>query len=134
MRNDPGTTSRSSYRWAGSTIIDALIDDGDAKLAWAEATSVNSQRVDNRQWRRLADLVATDQPADALAVYTRLIEPMRQQTGDDIYRQVARLLLAARGCHDRLGTSTEFATYLANLRADQRRKPNLMRILNDHGL
>jgi uncharacterized Zn finger protein len=47
---------------------------------------------------------------------------------------VARLLLSARGCHEKLGTTAEFARYLAALRADQKRKRNLMKILDENGL
>ncbi|MFD9632149.1 hypothetical protein [Streptomyces violascens] len=43
------------------------------------------------------------------------------------------LLLAARTCHQHLGTEEEFATSLATLRADQRHKPNLMKALDRHG-
>jgi uncharacterized Zn finger protein len=56
------------------------------------------------------------------------------QTGDQTYRQVARLLLSARDCHENLGTTAEFSRYLAALRADQKRKRNLMKILDANGL
>ncbi|MEV8527107.1 MULTISPECIES: hypothetical protein [unclassified Streptomyces] len=73
-------------------------------------------------------------PADVLAVYLRLIEPLKQRTGDRTYQQMARLLLAARECHQNLGTQEEFAAYLTTLRADQKRKRNLMKTLDEHGL
>jgi hypothetical protein len=47
---------------------------------------------------------------------------------------MARLLAAARECHDRLGTSRAFDAYLRALRTDQKRKPKLMRILKAHQL
>ncbi|GDY56642.1 hypothetical protein SVIO_072650 [Streptomyces violaceusniger] len=73
-------------------------------------------------------------PADALAVYRRLAEPLTQQTGNAIYEQLTSLLLSIRDCHRRLGTQDEFTTYLTALRADQKRKRNLMRLLDQHGL
>jgi len=44
------------------------------------------------------------------------------------------LLRAARTCHQALGTTAEFEAYLAGFRADQKRKPNLMRMLDRSGL
>ncbi|MFF9511987.1 hypothetical protein ACF1BU_35715 [Streptomyces sp. NPDC014724] len=39
-----------------------------------------------------------------------------------------------RDCHRRLGTPDDFAAHLAALRAGQKRKRNLMRLLDQHGL
>ncbi|WP_406179661.1 hypothetical protein [Streptomyces sp. NBC_01006] len=47
---------------------------------------------------------------------------------------MAELLLSARACHRTLGTESEFATYLAALRADRKRKRKLMATLDQHGL
>lgn len=57
-----------------------------------------------------------------------------KQTGNAVYEQLASLLLSIRDCHCRLGTKDEFTTYLIALRADQKRKRNLMRLLDQHGL
>ncbi|MFJ9949077.1 SWIM zinc finger domain-containing protein [Kitasatospora sp. NPDC091207] len=73
-------------------------------------------------------------PDEALAVYRRAIEGLKPLTGDARYREMARLLLEARACHRALGTEEEFAEDLAALKADQRRKRNLLRILDEHGL
>ncbi|WP_326586714.1 hypothetical protein [Streptomyces sp. NBC_01294] len=79
------------------------------------------------QWRALAGLIRDRQPADALTVYLRSIEPpLRGQTGDRTYERLADLLLSARACHRALGTEDDFATYVAALRAGQRRKRRLM--------
>jgi uncharacterized Zn finger protein len=114
----------------GTLLIDALIDDGDAEAAWRAA----DRRATDRQWLTLADLVRVDRPADALGAYRRAIDSRTQITGDDNYREIARLLLLTRDCHRRLDTENEFAEYLTSLRTTQRRKRNLMRILDQHGL
>ncbi|MFI1972848.1 hypothetical protein [Streptomyces cinnamoneus] len=67
-------------------------------------------------------------------MYLRLAEPLKQRTGSPVYEQLAGLLLSVRDCHRRLGTEGEFTAYLTALRAGQRRKRNLMRILDAHGL
>jgi uncharacterized Zn finger protein len=119
--------------WTGPVLVDALLDDGVADEAWAAAGQF-PDATSPAQWLRLADLVAAARPAAALAVYRRLIEPLRPHTGDKIYEQAARLLRSARACHEALGTTAEFDRYLALFRADQKRKPNLMRLLDRHGL
>ncbi|WP_433545662.1 SWIM zinc finger family protein [Streptomyces sp. CA-294286] len=124
--------ARSRPRWYGAPVlIDALIDDGDLATAWQTAME---GRATEHQWLTLADLVRKDRPADALPVYLRLIEPLKKVTGNANYQQIARLLLGARECHRRLGTRQEFAAYLTALRAEQKRKRNLMKVLDQHGL
>jgi len=122
---------RAGFGWGeGPVWISALIDDGDINAAWnaAEGTASPSQ------WLTLADLLSADRPADALPVYLRAIEPLRSLTGDAVYQQFAGLLIKIRDCHERLGTGPQFTGYLAMLRADQKRKRNLIRLLDQRGL
>ena len=116
--------------WNGPVLIDALLDDGDLDAAWTAAESGASQD----QWVRLADCSVAIHPTDALAVYLKAISPLTEQTGDNVYHQMARLLLSARACHEALGTPDEFRQYLTVLRMSQKRKRNLMKILADNGL
>ena len=122
----------AASRWPqwtpAAVLIDILIAEGDVAAAWDSAQGVASET----QWLRLADLVAETRPADALAVYLRLIDALRQQTGDAVYERMAQLLTSARGCHDRLGTGPAFSSYLRALREDQKRKRRLIRILDAH--
>lgn len=118
-------------RYGGPALIDALIDDKDIDAAWQAATETGAH---DQQWLTLADQARATRPADALGVYRRLAEPLTRQTGNAIYEQLTSLLLSIRDCHRRLGTSDEFATYLTALRASQKRKRNLMRLLDQHGL
>jgi uncharacterized Zn finger protein len=118
------------WDWSGPVLVDALTDDGDldAALTAAQDAATDDQRI------RLADALAEARPADALALYLRAIEPMKTMTGDPVYRRMASLLLSARACHQALGTMGEFRRYLAVLRLNQKRKRNLMRILDENGL
>ncbi|MFG2583705.1 SWIM zinc finger family protein [Streptomyces malaysiensis] len=118
-------------RYGGPVLIDALLDDKDTDAAWQAATETGAH---DQQWLTLADLARAARPADALGVYRRLAEPLTKQTGNAIYEQLTSLLLSIRDCHRRLGTQDEFTTYLTALRADQKRKRNLMRLLDQHGL
>ena len=119
------------YAWTASPVlVSALIDDGDTAAAWDAAAGIASAR----QWLTLADLIAQDRPGDALPIYLRAVEPLMSQTGDPVYEQVADLLVKIRDCHQRLGTSAQFAAYLTWLRADQKRKRNLIKLLDRRGL
>ncbi|HMD93717.1 MAG TPA: SWIM zinc finger family protein [Trebonia sp.] len=118
------------WPWAGPVLVDVLIDDGDLEAAWAIAQDVASER----QWVRLADASVTDRPADALAVYVKIIERLTQHTGDDIYRQITEHLTRARACHQALGTTDEFQRHMALLRTANKRKRNLMKLLDKSGL
>ncbi|MEV6740101.1 hypothetical protein AB0N14_25405 [Streptomyces sp. NPDC051104] len=82
----------------------------------------------------LADSLDVDCPADALGVCRRAIEPLRAVTGGADHQQIAQLLLSARACHQRLGITAEFEAYRTVQRADRKRKRNLMRIPDQHGL
>jgi uncharacterized Zn finger protein len=122
--------NRVPWPWSGAVLIDALLDDGDVDDAWAAAQNVAT----DPQWRRLADASITSRPADALAVYLKAIGSLKGMTGDKAYRQMAALLLSARACHDALGTTGEFKRYLVLFRMEQKRKRNLMKILDENGL
>ena len=87
-----------------------------------------------QQRLRLADASITSRPGDALAVYLKAIDPLKAMTGDKTYRQMASLLLSIRACHQALGTTAEFTRYLTVLRMGQKRKRNLMKILDQNGL
>jgi uncharacterized Zn finger protein len=121
---------QASWAWSGPVLVDALTDDGDLDAAWAAAKDTATEP----QWLRLADASIDFRPADALAIYHTTIGGLKTQTGDDIYRRIASLLLSARACHQAMGTTDEFRRYLAALRLEQKRKRSLMKILDQNGL
>ncbi|MFJ9597434.1 hypothetical protein ACIRS3_32410 [Streptomyces virginiae] len=82
----------------------------------------------------VSDRSRPTRPEDALAVYLRLAARLTGETGNPAYEQLVSLLLGIRDCHRRLGTPDDFTAYLTDLRAAQKRKRNLMRLMGDHGL
>lgn len=120
------------WAWGGAVLIDALLDDGDLDTAWQAAETTEATTSD--QWLRLADASAGTRPAGALAAYLRVVESLKELTGNDTYQRIANLLAAARSCHESLGTVADFHRYVAALRLDQKRKRNLIKILDQHGL
>ncbi|MBV7697289.1 SWIM zinc finger domain-containing protein [Streptomyces sp. TRM70350] len=129
LRADAERPQQSWY--GGPVLVDALLDDKDVDAAWQAATATGA---DDRQWLTLADLARATRPADALSVYLRLAEPLTGQTGNTAYEQLVGLLLSIRDCHRGLGTEDEFAAYVTALRTAQKRKRNLMRLMDEHGL
>ncbi|MFF7392479.1 SWIM zinc finger domain-containing protein [Streptomyces scabiei] len=130
LRADAAGPRREGW-YGGPVLVDVLLDDKDTDAAWQAATDIGA---DDRQWLSLADQARADRPADALGVYLRLTEPLLKQTGSAVYDHLVGLLLSIRDCHRSLGTEDEFGVYLANLRTTQRRKRNLMRLMDEHGL
>jgi hypothetical protein len=122
--------ARGLLRGEGALLIDVLIADNDVDGAWDAAPGIAT----DAQWLTLADLVRQTRPADALAVYLRLIGTLRRQAGGGVYERIAQLLISARECHGRLGTEAAFAAYVRALRDDQKRKRRLIRILDAHRL
>ncbi|MEU0742686.1 SWIM zinc finger family protein [Streptomyces sp. NPDC006134] len=125
------TAARRPGSPEGPVLVDVLLSDEDLDAAWRAATETGAH---DRQWLTLADRVRPDRPADALGVYLRLAEPLTEQTGNAAYEQLVSLLLNIRDCHHRLGTPDEFTTYVTALRTAHRRKRNLMRLMDEHGL
>ncbi|MFF0227864.1 SWIM zinc finger domain-containing protein [Streptomyces sp. NPDC004629] len=122
---------RKAGWYDGPVLVDALLDDKDVDAAWQAATRTGAH---DRQWLTLADQARAGRPADALAVYLRLAEPLAEQTGNSVYDQLVDILLSIRDCHRRLGTPDEFTAYVTALRTAQKRKRNLMRRMDEHGL
>jgi uncharacterized Zn finger protein len=133
LREDAGHLRiRVPWAWGGPVLVDALLDDGDLDAALTAARAAASTT--EAQWLRLADALASTRPADALPAYLRTVESLKQLTGNEIYQRIATVLLAARACHQALGTTAEFRRYVALLRMEQKRKRNLMKILDQNGL
>ncbi|ALV36023.1 hypothetical protein AS200_31255 [Streptomyces sp. CdTB01] len=51
-----------------------------------------------------------------------------------LYEQLVGLLASICDCHRLLGTQEDFTSYVTALRGAHRRKRNLMRLMDEHGL
>ncbi|MGW5678662.1 SWIM zinc finger family protein [Streptomyces sp. NPDC003860] len=127
LRTDAGKEGPHRSR----VLVDVLLDDEDIETAWQAAAEFGAH---DGQWLTLADQSRASRPADGLAVYLRLVGPLTRQTGNHAYEQLVSLLLSIRDCHRHLGTPDDFAAYATALRNDQKRKRNLMRLMDEHGL
>ncbi|MFI8419462.1 SWIM zinc finger domain-containing protein [Streptomyces sp. NPDC085479] len=125
------TDAKRGHAHSGRVLVDILLDDKDVDAAWR---TVGEHGAHDGQWLTLADQSRPTRPADALAVYRRLVARLTRETGNHAYERLVSLLLNIRECHRRLGTPGEFTAYVTDLRAVQKRKRNLMRLMDDSGL
>lgn len=69
-------------------------------------------------------------PRDALAIHRRQIEPALAQTNGEGYRQAVSHLRKVRELMRRLGEEAGFTGYLADIRANHKRKRNFVTMLD----
>ncbi|MER6466702.1 DUF6880 family protein [Streptomyces sp. NPDC001228] len=125
-----GNGHHGGFGRSSRLLVDVLLDEGEVDAAWEAAAG----HADDRQLRTLADRMRDQRPADALAVYLRLLEPLKQSTKDEAYQEITRLLRSIRACHHRLGTPDEFSRHMAALRTELKRKRKLMQLLDTNDL
>jgi hypothetical protein len=111
-------------------FVTILLADGELDTAWSAATNAPPDAIGRQLWLRLAQAAEPDRPADALAVYQRLIDNALQHANRGAYHDAARLLKRARTTAQTAGQADAFAHYLARLRDQHRRRPSLIEILN----
>ena len=130
LRRDAAKQGPLARYGMGPVLIDVLIAEGDFEGAWEQAQKGSSEP----QRLKLAALIRPSRPAEALTVYQLALEPLRAQTGEEAYRRVMELLQGVQACHAVLGTPAEFTVYLTAFRTEQKRKRNLIRLLDAVGL
>ncbi len=72
-------------------------------------------------------------PADAVRVYKDHVELLLRNTGNRIYDEAVEFLEKIRTLHERSGQEAAFRALLTEIRATQRRKRNLMKLLDGKG-
>jgi uncharacterized Zn finger protein len=125
-----GTKTQLSrwYRPAdNSLLVEIFLWEGNAEQAWKEATDGGCS---DCLWIDLAELREDEHPEDALRVYMDQIEPLLKMTGNDIYDQIIWMLQKVEKLMLQLDRSDQFNSYIANIRHTQKRKRNLMKLLD----
>jgi hypothetical protein len=108
----------------------ALLSDGDARLAWDAAMTAQPEEIDADLWLRLAESREANHPADALAVYQRVVDEVLQETDRRAYANAVRILKRARSAADRAHKHESFTDHVSSLRQQYRRRPTLMAMLD----
>jgi len=115
-------------------FVDALLDDGEVELAWTAAAAAPQNAFGFNLWLRLAESSERGRPADALAVYQRLVDEVLERAERRAYRSAAWILQRAQAAARAADMLDEFMDYLARLREQHRRRPTLIAILDKANL
>jgi hypothetical protein len=115
-------------------LVDALLNDGDAELAWQTAAADPCWDPGPDRWLRLADTREAQHPADSLAVYLRGVDEILQTTDRRAYASAVRILKRARAAAVAANQLPVFAERMAQLREQHRRRPTLIAMLDKASL
>ncbi len=115
-------------------LVDALLGDGEAELAWTTAVADPDWDPGSHRWLKLAESRETTHPSDALAVYWRVLDEVLETADRRAYAAAVKILKRARGTAQAAGELDAFAQDLAALRERHRRRPALIAMLTRAGL
>jgi hypothetical protein len=120
------------YRPPGhSTLVHVLLWEGDVDAAWRAAQHGGCAE---GLWLSLARQRAEQHPGDAAPVLRRHVDAAVASATREGYEQAAGLLAELGSCHERLGTSAEFAGYVRAVRKANSRRRNLLAAFDAAGL
>jgi uncharacterized Zn finger protein len=111
----------------GSLIVDILLKEKNVDAAWSE---VQIGGCEDETLLKLARAREAGHPADAIRVYQQFAERVVQGGGDYEYRAAVSVLRRAAEVITRLGQPKKFSEYLAGFRERNKRKKNLLWLLD----
>ncbi len=114
-------------------LVDVLLDDGEPDAAWVLATAEPAWEVGEHRWKRLAEARAASHPADAMAVWFRLVDEVLVTADKRAYQAAVRYLKAAKKAAAAAEAMVEFEVRVAGLRETHRRRPSLIARLDKAG-
>lgn len=114
-----------------SLLVALLLEDGEVEAAWSEAVARGCSEA---LWLALAELRADAHPDDAITVYRRRLDRALEPAKDAAYDEVIDVLGDLGPLYDRAQRAGEFHELLARIRADCKRRRNLMARLDRAGL
>lgn len=115
-------------------LVEVLLRDGDDQLAWVAATTFARDEVGSDLWLRLAESRQAISPAEALAVFERLVDEALVTADRRSYAAAVRILKKARSAAEAAGMADAFAANVARLRELHRRRPTLIATLDKAGM
>jgi uncharacterized Zn finger protein len=115
---------------AGAVLVQLHMTDGDIDAAWQAADRYGP----GWAWRELADRGADARPVDAADLYRPQLENDLRHPDTKLYPGIAATLATMAELYERGGRSTDFASFIAQIRRDYGRRPSLMKALDAKGL
>ena len=113
--------------YCGSLIVEILLKEKNVDAAWSEAQIGGCG---DETLLKLARAREARHPADAIRIYQQFAEQVVQGGGNDEYRVAVRYLRRAAEIITRLGQPKKFSEYLAGYRERNKRKKNLLWLLD----
>jgi uncharacterized Zn finger protein len=111
----------------GSERVRIALWENDLEAAW----QVVQQGVCRQDLRlALARQLETSRPADAVALYRRIIPALVEQTNNTAYEEAAKLIRRMGGLMEALDQANEFGDYLAELWEQFKPKRNFIKLLD----
>jgi uncharacterized Zn finger protein len=115
-------------------LVDALLDEGDVEEAWSVAHEDPDWDPGSHRRLRLAEAREAQRPEQALPSYMLVADELLLETGRRAYARAIPVLKHARRAAEAAGQSEWFATRIADLREQHRRRPTLIAMLDKAGL
>jgi len=123
----PKTESGGERLDCGSLIVEILLKEKDLDGAWREAAAGGCHPEVRLKAARARE---AGHPADAIRTYQQYAEQVVSEGTGEAYRAAVRNLRRAADLITRLGQSRKFREYLKGYRERNRRKRNLLRLLD----
>lgn len=113
-----------------SVLVEIFLYEKDADAAWREAGEGGCSE---DLWLELARRREKTHPADSVKIYRSHIAQVLQQTGDRAYEKVVEFLERLQSLLPGSGGDAEFRDIVSDIRKTQKRKRNLMKMLDRKG-
>jgi uncharacterized Zn finger protein len=115
-------------------FVEAPLSDGDAELAREIAQAAATEELGSDLWLRLAESRETVNPADAVAVYLRVVDDVLERTDRRAYAAAVRILKRAQDAAAAARDVHSFCQQIRKLGEQHRRRPTLIAMLDKAGL
>jgi uncharacterized Zn finger protein len=115
---------------AGAVLVQLFMSDGDIDAAWQAADRYGS----GWAWKELAVRGADARPVAAADLYRPQLEKDLQYPNSKLYPDIAAALATMAELYERGGRSADFASFIAQIRQDYRKRPALMKALDANQL
>lgn len=125
-RKEESGRSCLSYPVDHSELVRIFLWEGDVETAWREAKEGGCS---DKLWLELAVRREEEHPEDALLIYRAKVEPTIEQKNNQAYEDARELLVKVRKLMKRMGQEQHFDEYLDSIRAEHKRKRNLVKLL-----
>ena len=125
-----GRRGRRSASGDGSLLVEVHLYEKNDEAAWSAARAHGCFEA---LWLDLARRRERNHPNDAIEIYSKKVTSLLRQTGNHIYDEAVGYLERVAGLGEAGQNAPAFKTMIQELRVNQKRKRNLMKLLDRKG-